>query len=288
MHNRRGQLCEEHRCADIYRCPREFGDGPRWHYSLQRTDEYSPHTCNPRQRRRRRHPSDSLQDRVRHRQKGAGEVARAIPGYRTGRSLRGIGRRVRNPYGLAASLFASLRTPAVGPRLRHLLYRLHTGFLGGSRAGGARGPPMRFRRISRARRPGLRHAHRRAHDIGEYQQRWGPCVHMGAHKQSRVHVPNEGVQQGRIKWARSANPLVAIWPTMSTAQTSICDAPSCITMYRPGAALASKSLCTLAAGETSRRTRPKSWWWRCGPPRHHRLNRLLAPEHVREGRDLAR
>ena len=27
---------------------------------------------------------------------------------------------------------------------------------------------------------------------------------------------------------------------------------------------------------------------RCGPARHHRLNRLLAPEHVREGRDLAR
>ena len=27
---------------------------------------------------------------------------------------------------------------------------------------------------------------------------------------------------------------------------------------------------------------------RCGPAQHHRLNRLLAPEHVREGRDLAR
>ena len=57
MHNRRGQLCEEHCCADIYRFPREFRDGPRWHYLLQHTDEYSPHTCNPRQRRRRRHPS---------------------------------------------------------------------------------------------------------------------------------------------------------------------------------------------------------------------------------------
>ena len=26
---------------------------------------------------------------------------------------------------------------------------------------------------------------------------------------------------------------------------------------------------------------------RCGPARHHKLNRLLAPDHVREGRDLA-
>ena len=45
MHNRRRQLCEEHRCADIHRCPQEFWDGPRWHYSLQHADEYSPHTC---------------------------------------------------------------------------------------------------------------------------------------------------------------------------------------------------------------------------------------------------
>ena len=67
-----------------------------------------------------------LQNRVRHRQKGAGEVARAVPGDRTGRSLRSKGGCVRNPYGRAASLLASIRTPAVGPRLKPLLYRLHT------------------------------------------------------------------------------------------------------------------------------------------------------------------
>ena len=59
--------------------------------------------------------------------------------------------------------------PAAGPRLRHLLYRLHTGYLGGSRQGGACGPPLRFRRLSRARGPGVRHAHRRAHVIGEHR-----------------------------------------------------------------------------------------------------------------------
>ena len=255
MHNRRGQLCEEHRCADIYRCPREFGDGPD-----------GTTRCN-------------IQTNIVHtlatRDNAEGGAIRATVSrveYDTDKKAQAKWRELypdtepagllakvdvsRNPYGRAASLLASLRTPAVGPRLRRLLYRLHTGFLGGSRPGGARGPPMRFRRISRARRPGLRHAHRRAHDIGEYQQRWGPCLHMGAHKQSRVHGPNEGVQQGRIepRRARSANPLVAIWPTMSTARTSICDTPSCIPMYRSGAAFASKSLCTLAAGETSANT----------------------------------
>ena len=74
------------------------------------------HTSDPRQRRRQRHPSDSLQDRVRHREKGTGKVAKAIPGYRTSWSLRGKGRRVQNPYGRAASLLASLRTSAVGLR----------------------------------------------------------------------------------------------------------------------------------------------------------------------------
>ena len=71
--------------------------------------------------------------------------------------------------------------------------------------------------------------------------------------------------------ARSANPLVAIWPTMSTARTSICDAPSCTPMYRPGAALASKSLCTPAAGETKR------WWrrpWPWFPPRICQRNKV--------------
>ena len=72
-------------------------------------------------------------------------------------------------------------------------------FSGGSQTGGTRGLPMRFQRILRARRPGLRHKHRGAHDIGEYQQRWGPSLHMCAHKQSPVHGPNEGVQQGRIE-----------------------------------------------------------------------------------------
>ena len=57
---------------------------------------------------------------------------------------------------------------------------------------------------------------------------------------------------------------------MSTAQTTICGAPSCIPTHRPGAALASKSLCTPVAGETSRRTQPKRWWrrpWPWFPPR---------------------
>ena len=102
---------------------------PRRHYPRPHAGKHRPHNRSPRQRRSRRHPSDSLQDRVRHRQKDVGKVARAIPRCRTGRPLRGKGRRVRNPYGRAASLLACLRTPAVGPRLRHLLYRLHTGFL---------------------------------------------------------------------------------------------------------------------------------------------------------------
>ena len=141
LYNRGGQLCEEHHCADIYRRSRVHGDGPRWHYLQPHTGKHSPHNCNLRQCRRRRHLRDSLQDRVRHRQKGAGKVARAIPGYRTGRSLRGKGRRVRNPYGLAASLFACLRTPAVGPWLRH---QDTQDFSGGSRQGDACGPPLRF------------------------------------------------------------------------------------------------------------------------------------------------
>ena len=69
----------------------------------------------------------------------------------------------------------------------------------------------------------------------------------------------------------------AVWPTMSTARTSICDAPSCIPMYRPVAALASKSLCMPAAGETSRRTRPKRWWrrpWPWFPPRICQRNKV--------------
>ena len=94
------------------------------------------------------------------------------------------------------------------------------------------------------------HVRRRAHDIGEHCQRWRPCLHMGAHKQSWVHSPNEVVQQGHLelRGARSASPSAAIWQTMPTVRTCICAAPSCIPMYRPGAALASKSLCMPAAG----------------------------------------
>ena len=61
LHNRGGQLCEEHHCADIYRRSRVHGDGPRWHYLWPHTGKHRPHNRNPRQRRRRRHPSDSLQ-----------------------------------------------------------------------------------------------------------------------------------------------------------------------------------------------------------------------------------
>ena len=189
----------------------------------------------------------SLQDRVRHQQKGAGEVARAVPGDRTGRSLRGKSGCVGNPYGRVASLLASLQMPAVGPRLLPLLYRLHTRFLVGPRPGCARVPLLRFRRLPRARRPGLRHACRRAHDIGEHRQRWGPCLHMGAHKQSWVQGLNEVVQQGCVELRGGRGPQ-AHWPTMPTVGTCICAIPSCIPMYRTGAALASKSLCTPAAG----------------------------------------
>ena len=121
---------------------------PRWHYSLQHTDEYSPHTCDPRQRRRRRHPSDSLQDRVRHRQKGAGEVARAIPGYRTGRSLRGKGWRFRNPYGRAASLLASLSNACCWPTstasIVSTTHRISRGFSTGRRSWTAYALPKVF------------------------------------------------------------------------------------------------------------------------------------------------
>ena len=213
LHNRRGQLCEEHRCADIYRCPREFGDGPRWHYSLQHTDGYSSHTCNPRQRRSIRATVSRIEYDTD--KKAQAKWRELYPDTEPADLFvaKVEGRCVRNHYGRAASLLASLRTPAVGPRLRHLLYRLHTGFLGGSRPRGASGPPMRFRRISRARRPGLRHARRRAHDIGEYQQRWGPCLHMGAHKQSRVLCPNVGVQQGRIELRGGRDPQTHWWPS---------------------------------------------------------------------------
>ena len=169
LHNLGGQLCEAHHCAHIYRHWRVQGDSPRWHYLWPHAGKHHPHNRYLRQRRRRRHQSDSLQDRVQHQQKGAGKVARAIPRYRTGQPLRGKGRHVRNPYGRAASLLACLRTPAVGPQLRHLLYRLHTGFLRGSRQGDVCGPPLPFRRLSRARRPSIRHAHRRTHDIGEHR-----------------------------------------------------------------------------------------------------------------------
>ena len=50
------------------------------------------------------------------------------------------------------------------------------------------------------RRPGLRHARRRAQDIGEHRQFWGPCLHIGVHKQSWVHGPNEVVQQGGLNF----------------------------------------------------------------------------------------
>ena len=138
---------------------------------------------------------------------------------------------------------------------------------------------MRFRRFSRASRPGLRHAHRRAHDIGEHQQRWGPCLHMSAHAKPGTRSERRRTTRSyrTSRRARSANPLVAIWPTMSTARTSICDAHSCIPMYRPVAALASKSLCTPAAGETSRRTRPQRWWrrpWPWFPPRICKKNKV--------------
>ena len=60
------------------------------------TGEHRPHNRN--QRHCRRYPSHSCQDRVRHRQKGAGEVARAVPCDRTGRHLLGKSGRIRNPY----------------------------------------------------------------------------------------------------------------------------------------------------------------------------------------------
>ena len=267
LHNRGGQLCEEHHCTDIYRRSRVHGDWPRWHYPRPHTGKHRPHNCNPRQRRRRRHSCYSLQDRVRHRQKGAGKVARAIPRYRTDRTLRGKGRRVRNPYGRAASLLASLRTPAVGPRLRIYCIDYTQDFSGvldrealvdhlcaseGFREQGDLAFAMRTDVPTILANTG---------SVGDHVCTWVRTSKAGY--TVRTKCTARSYQTSRR--ARLANPLAATWPTISTAWTTICDAPSCNTMYRPGAALASKSLCMPAAGETSRRTRPKRWWWRPWP-----------------------
>ena len=247
MHNRRGQLREEHRCADIYRRPRGYGDGPRWHYSRPHTDKLRPHSCNPRQRRRRCHPSDSLQDRVRHRQKGAGagEVARAVLGDRTGRSLRGKGGCVRNPYGRAASLLASLLL-AHG----YGLYCIdHTQDFSGVLDREALVDNLcaseGFREqgdLASAMRADVPTILANTGSVGGHVCTWVRTSKAGY--TVRMKLYNKVVSRR----ARSASQSADIWPTILTVRTCICAAPSCIPMYWPGAALASKSLCTPAAG----------------------------------------
>ena len=186
-----------------------MGNGPRRHYPWPHAGKHRPHNRSPRQRRKRRHPSDSLQDRVRHRQKGTGKVARAIPGYRTGRPLRGKGRRVRNPYGRAASLLACLRTPAVGPRLRHLLYRLHTGFLGktGGRLWTTSALPKAFASKATWRPPCAQTSPRY----------WRIPIALGAMSahgcaQAKLGTRSEGVQQGHIELRGGRDSRTTWWP----------------------------------------------------------------------------